>query len=87
VRTSYDPWELLDVLTIAKGTNKKVPFGDEIKVPFLTRPDPPPYDLIIIDSIHTLFSPYYGLNGSELRPDTRSVSTTGNSTGLLGEKS
>jgi hypothetical protein len=86
VRTSYDPWELLDVLTVAKGTIKKVPFGDEIKVPFLSRPDPPPYDLIIIDSLHNLFTPYYGLNGSELRSDSRTVSGTGNSTGLLGEK-
>jgi hypothetical protein len=85
VRTSYDPWELLDVLTVANGTSKKVPFGDEIKDPFLSRPDPPPYDLIIIDSLHNLLTPYYGISGSELRSDSRTVSGTGNSPGILGK--
>lgn len=82
VQISYDPWELLDVLTIASkpySTDHSFgPFRDGKTPPYLNKPGVPIYDLILIDGLHILFSPYFGIHPF----DSRSVSVIGGSSGV-----
>ena len=82
VRTAYDPWELLDVLTQAnESTSSRLDFVQRAPPPYLSRPRCPLYDLIIIDCLHTVLAPYYNI----AVPDAKTVNLTG-SVGLLGTK-
>ena len=133
VVTAYDPWELLDVLTRAKGTdvlttdvlttdvctmnngngNRSV-MGHKGDVnsendgngsneghhkyqrkrqngqsaPSLKKPLTPKHDLIVIDCLHSVISPYFKISV----PEAKSVSSisvnsaTSGTVGLLGKK-
>lgn len=82
VRTAYDPWELLDVLTLALEPDKinklSDPFGDSKLPPYSKKPGVPNYDLVIVDGLHFLFLPYYGIHPF----DSRSVSVIGGTSGV-----
>lgn len=82
VRTSYDPWELLDVITIAtesdSANNCFGPNEDGKSLAYLNKPGVPRYDLVIVDGLHFLFSPYFGIHPF----DSRSISVIGGSSGV-----
>ena len=67
---SYDPWDLLNILTIAKDLNEGPSNGNEVQPSYLRKSSIPYYDLIIIDSLHNIFNPYFGLSGSEPKTNT-----------------
>lgn len=82
VRTAYDPWELLDVLTLALEPDKtnqiSNPFEDTKLPPYLKKPGVPKYDFVIVDGLHFLFLPYYGIHPF----DSRSASVIGGASGV-----
>ena len=79
VRTAYDPWELLDVLTQAKGTNPSQRDCIQPAPSYILKTRTPQYDLIIIDCLYPVLSPYINITV----PDLKSVSMSG-TVGLLG---
>lgn len=66
----FDPWELLDILTIAKDSNEIPSNGNEVQPSYLRKSSVPYYDLIIIDSLHNILNPYFGINGSDSKSNT-----------------
>ena len=70
VCASFDPWDLLDILTRAKDLNERPSNGNEMQPSYLRKSSVPFYDLIIIDSLHNILNPYFGLNGSDLKSNT-----------------
>ena len=79
VRTAYDPWELLNVLTQAMGTTPSQLDCIQPAPPYILKTRTPLYDLIIVDCLYPVLSPYINITV----PDLKSVSTTG-TVGLLG---
>lgn len=62
---SYDPWDLLDILTVARDACERKSNGQGARPSYLKNSSVPYYDLIIIDSLHNILNPYFGINGSE----------------------
>ena len=79
LRTAYNPWELLDVLTRAKGTGPSQCDCIQPAPSYILKTRTPQYDLIIIDCLYPVLSPYINITV----PDLRTVSMSG-TVGLLG---